>query len=131
MYLTAQRVVAPKTGEIGINAFLYLHPGRTWTVPPNEIPDKVPGRLKKTNIAIPPPGNRIRSYLDIVAPDEISGEELKRRLLTFLKRVERQPFPWDAVEGACRFRIEMDAQLASAGWSKEVAALAGAAVELM
>jgi hypothetical protein len=131
MYLTAQRVFASKSRQTGINAFLYTHGGRTWHVPPSDIPDRQPGRLERKTIAVPPPGNRVRSYLDIVAPDELPPDELQRRLLTFLKHVEGEPFPWEAVEGPCLFRIGMDAELAKAGWSREVAALALAGAALL
>jgi hypothetical protein len=131
MYLTAQRVLAPTSQKTGINAFLYAHAGRKWHVPPSDIPDRDPGRLERKDIAVPPPGNRVRSYLDIVAPDDLSADELRRRLLAFLKRVQGQPFPWEAVDGPCLFRIGMDAELAKAGWSREVAALALAGAGLL
>ena len=131
MYLTAQRVVAPKSRETGINAFLYSHKGRRWHVPPIEIPDGDPGRLEQKRIVVPPPGNRVRSYVDIVGPDDLNSEELQRRFMTFLKRVQGQPLPWEAVEGPYRFRISMDADLAKSGWSREVAALMLAGAELL
>jgi hypothetical protein len=131
MYLTAQRVVAPRSKETGINAFLYAHAGRHWHVPPSDIPDRDPGRLERKNIVVKPPGNRVRSYLDIVAPDDLNAEELQRRLMTFLRRMQGSPLPWEAVEGPCLFRIGMDAELAKAGWSREVAALAIAGAGLL
>lgn len=131
MYLTAQRVFAPKSKETGVNAFLYSHAGRRWHVPPSDIPDRAPGRLERKSIVVKPPGNRVRSYLDIVAPDDLDSDELRQRLVTFLKRMQGSPFPWEAVEGPCLFRVGMDAELAKAGWSREVAALAVAGAELL
>jgi hypothetical protein len=131
MYLTAQRVFAPKSKQTGINAFLYTHAGRSWRVPPGDIPDRDPGRLKQKTIAVKPPGNRVRSYLDIVAPDDLDPDELQRRLMTFLRRMQGKPFPWEAVEGPCLFRIGMDAEVAKIGWSREVAVLALAGAELL
>jgi hypothetical protein len=131
MYLAAQRVVAPKSKQTGINAFLYAHGGRRWHVPPSDIPDRDPGRLERKSIVVKPPGNRVRSYLDIIAPDDLKAEELQRRLMAFLRRMQGSPFPWEAVEGPCLFRIGMDAELAKAGWSREVAALAVAGAELL
>ncbi len=87
MYLTAQRVFAPQSKQTGINAFLYTHAGRRWHVPPGDIPDRDPGRLAQKRIAVKPPGNRVRSYLDIVAPDDLDLEELQRRLMTFFRRM--------------------------------------------
>ena len=131
MYLTAQRVLAPQSTQTGINAFLYTHAGRTWCVPPSDIPDADPGLLNKMGIEVPPPGNRVRSYLDIVAPDDLGASELQRRLIAFLKRMQGQSFPWEAVDGPCFFRIGMDADTARAGWSQEVAALACAGTKLL
>jgi hypothetical protein len=51
--------------------------------------------------------------------------------MTFLKRMQCAPFPWEAVEGPCLFRIGMEAALAKAGWSREVAALAVAGAQLL
>ncbi len=131
MYLTAQRVVAPTTKASGINAFLYRHGGRRWHVPPRDIPDREPGRLAKKKIAVEPPGNRVRSYLDIVAPDDVARDELRDRLMTFVRRMQGRPFPWEAVEGPCLFRLGMDEELAMAGWSTELAALALAGTQLL
>jgi hypothetical protein len=130
MYLTAQYVVAP-SGASGVNSFLYSHPGRQWDAPPSDIPGQNLGLLAHTNVTVPPPGNRVRSNLEIVAPDDIDRLVLKGRLLTFLKKAHGKPSPCEATDGPCRFRMVMDAEVAEASWKQEITALAQAATELL
>ncbi len=130
MYLTAQRVVTPIGQQTGINVFLYSHPNRAWRIPPNDIPDKDHGKLVNKKIDVQPPGNRVQSYIDIVAPDETKDYEIVRRLLVVLRRLERQPLPWEAVEAPCLFRLWMEPELAKT-WLREVSALATAALALL
>jgi hypothetical protein len=115
MYLTAQHVVAPVSGAEGINAFYYEHGPDDWGVPPPEIP-------ANETITVPPPGNRVRSYLDVVAPDSAPWAEIRQSFLTFVTQVQRRPFPWVGVAGRCLFRIGLDLGLASR-WQHELADL--------
>ena len=92
MYLVAQRVLAP-AGTEGINAFCYVHGPYVWQgLPPAGIPDQNPGTLAAQTIVIRPPGNRVRSYLDVVAPDETSWSELRPAFMAFVSEARRQPF---------------------------------------
>jgi hypothetical protein len=122
MYLTAQHVVAPLSGAEGINAFYYEHGPDDWGVPPPEIPDQNPGTLANETITVPPPGNRVRSYLDVVAPDSAPWAEIRQSFLTFVTQVQRRPFPWVGVAGRCLFRIGLDLGLAGR-WQHELADL--------
>ena len=131
MYLRAQRVIVPDSHETGINAFLYSHPGRHWDTPPDEIPDQSLGLLAHKRVDVEHAGNRVCSYLDIVAPDHLDRVELKTLLLAFLKSAQGQPLPYQSVSDPCRFRLGMDAEIAEAGWKHEIAALATAASELL
>ena len=132
MYLTAQRVVAPRTKKQGVNSFLHTH-GRNWSARhPGAIPDpdKNPGKLERREVVVRPPrGNRVLSYIDIVAPDHVMDAELLRRLKAFLKHAQKHPMPWNGTEGPCRFRIWMDPGLAQE-WLREVAILWDAARSL-
>lgn len=122
MFLAAQRVLAA-TGHEGINAFRYLHGGYTWYgLPPPGIPDQNPGILLEQRIEIPPPGNAVRSYLDVVAPDEVFWPEIRPAFYTFVGHAQRQPFPWEGAFGRCYFRIGMD-QLLAKNWRLEIAHL--------
>src|SRR5689334_13837069 len=110
MYLTAQKVFQPKTGEMGINAFYHLHGGGSWSSPP--LPETNPGRLKRDRITVAPPGNRVRSYVDLVAPDGTSSATLTAAFSKFLARSTTGPLPWVESSGPYLFRVGMDAGLA-------------------
>jgi hypothetical protein len=114
----------------GINAFLYLHANHRAGAP-GEIPETDPGRLERKRVTVEPDGNRVRSNLDVVAPDDVGILELRRHLFAFVERAQFDALPWHGVEGPCRFRIHMVPQLVKAGWAREVKALASAGAELV
>ena len=111
MYLTAHHVISPSAAQEGINAFLYLHNRSTWRVPPPEIPDQNPGTLTHRMIAVEPPGNRVRSYLDVVAPDDADWTEIRQGFIQFVSCAQRNPLPWTAVVGRCLFRCGLERSL--------------------
>jgi len=128
MYLTAQRVVHPSTGASGINAFYHEHGGASWSEPP--VPESDPGTLVRDRIVVAPPGNRVRSYVDIVAPDGISTKDMFSAFAQFLSGQKKgAPLPWVATVGACLFRVGMEASLVK-DWRTELAALLVEAVKL-
>jgi hypothetical protein len=131
MYVVVQRVVSPATRETGVNVFVYLHAGRRWQVPPKDIPGSDPGQLARKSIAVEPNGNRVRSNLDVVAPDDIELPELRAHLMAFVDRCQFEPFPWEGAEGPCVFRLHMVPQLVNAGWGREAKALAAAGAALV
>lgn len=75
MYVTAHHVRRhpgePREAE-GINAFVHLH-GPAFTLPRDAryVPDNQPGRevVDLRDVTVPPGGNEVRSWLDVVAPD--------------------------------------------------------------
>lgn len=80
MLLTAQRVVSPR-GARGVNVYQYLHGSHTWTrVPDALLPDVNPGELVSQWLEVPPGENQIVSYLDVVAPDQVSAPDVHQRL---------------------------------------------------
>jgi hypothetical protein len=122
MYLTAQHVVSPTTRSEGVNSFLYRH-GLVWdAAPPTDIPEQNPGSLVAQSISVPPPGNRIRSYLDIVAPDDARWNEVRVGLMDFVGRAQPNPLPWRGQSGRCTFALGMDSELSSQ-WIGELAVL--------
>jgi hypothetical protein len=131
MYVAVQRVVSPTSRETGINAFLYLHPGRKWRSPPADITSDSPGRLVRENVTVKPPGNRIRSNLEVVAPDDIELPEVRRHLMAFFDRAQFGKLPWEGVDGPCLFRLHMVPALLKAGWAGEAMALAAAGARLV
>lgn len=123
MYLSAHHVIATRTGLEGVNAFLYSHGPYTWNgLPPAGIPDQDPGVLINAHISVPPPGNRVRSYLDVVAPDDTQASEIRQSFITFVSQVQLQPFSWVGLVGRCMFRIGMDQSLTNQ-WRREIAQL--------
>lgn len=122
MYLTSHHVCAPSSGEEGVNTFLYLHGPLAWEHPPAEIPDENPGSLAAQSISVPPPGNRVRSYLDIVVPDDARWDEIRVGLMDFVGQSQPRPLPWTGISGRCFFRLGMELGLAQQ-WHKELAVL--------
>lgn len=122
MYVTAQRVVSPATKHQGVNAFLYRH-GMNWTTsPPADVPEQNPGTLVARAISVSPPGNRVRSYLDIVAPDEATWNEVRAELMTFLGQAQSGSLPWSGSSGRCGFALGVEPSL-SRQWLTEFAVL--------
>jgi hypothetical protein len=90
---------------------------------------KQPWDLRAQSISVPPPGNRVRSYLDIVAPDEVRWEDVHVGLREFIARYQSGPLPWAGESRNSYFRVGMDRGL-SHHWQKELAALYRAAQAL-
>lgn len=130
MYLTAHRVVSPTNQREGVNAFVYRHEALDWdAAPPVEIPEHNPGTLVAQSISVPPPGNRVRSYLDIVAPNDSRWAEVHVALMAFLGRERHKALPWRGRSGRCYFELGMEHQLAPR-WIGELAILYRAAQAL-
>jgi hypothetical protein len=127
MYLAAQRVRAP-SGDEGINAFFYLH-GRGWLgpPPPDVLPEQDPGELVAKHLEVSPSGNRVRSYLDLVAPDETPSAQLVSLTRELLRTAELHPLPWGIVIGDCLVRFGLDKALLPS-WNAELGALLRAAL---
>lgn len=130
MYLAAQRVRA-SSGREGINAFFYRH-GRVWlgAPPPDVFPERDPGELVHEYIELPPPGNRVRSYLDIVAPDDTPSAKLIGRARDLLGTGEQRPLPWSILDGDSLVRFGLDEALLPS-WNAELGALLRAALRAL
>jgi len=127
MYITAHHVERPRTNVEGINAFCYRHGSYTWVgLPPAGIPDENPGELAASLVTIPQGGNRVRSYLDIIMPDEVPWGEARTSFITFLSEAQGRDFPWEGVSGRCTFRVGLEIGLA-VSWQHEIALLLRAA----
>lgn len=119
MRLTAHRVVRPQTGETGLNAFCYLHGPYAWLdQPPREILDS-PGVLANSAVEVAPPGNRVRSYLDVWAPDATPNSEIAHVVRSVGDLLEPQPLPLRVQSGSVSFHFDADQQLAL-GWRVEL-----------
>jgi hypothetical protein len=130
MYLTAQRVIAPTTQREGINAFCYRHIGQAWEhLSLADVPQDNPGILQASTISVAPAGNRVRSYLDVVTPDEVRWEEVHAALMEFVAHSQPTPLPWGGQSRTGYFRLGMERTL-SPRWQKELAILYRAAQAL-
>lgn len=117
MYVTAHRVRSRSLVE-GINAYLYVHGGYLWQVP--REPEVDPGELASSILTVEAVGgNHVRSYLDIVAPDDVWWSELRSKFITFVGSMQHSQFPWRGVVDQCLFRVGMDQQLART-WQHEL-----------
>jgi uncharacterized protein YbjT (DUF2867 family) len=93
MYVTAHRVQAPN-GERGINAFLHLHGDSfPWPADPSSLPEADPGRIARKSVAIPPGGNTVLSYLDVLARDGTPPAKLARALRSFEAALDEKTNP--------------------------------------
>ena len=120
MYLTAQRVRHPE-GPEGINAF-YYQSGVDVMAPefrPQRTPDADPGELVHEIITLAPPGNRVRSYLDIVAPDGTPAVTIRRAFATAAGTAQPIELPFAVDASPCWFRFGAEQALA-AMWRQEL-----------
>jgi hypothetical protein len=104
MYLSALHVRCVPSGDEGINAFKYVH-GRDWLEPPAGVPDDDPGRLVKYQFEVPPGGNRVRSFLDVIAPDSSEWEDVRAAIQGGLALSKP---PMNFTYAACRIRFSLD-----------------------
>jgi hypothetical protein len=122
--LTAQHVRA-STGAEGINTFCRVHGPKEW---PETFPPDLPrGELVNQAISIPPGGNRVRSYLDVTAPDEISTQEIRNAVVPFIAQSRGHALPWAGKIGRCTFRFGVETGL-HASWPDELRQLVLAAL---
>jgi hypothetical protein len=86
--------------------------------------------LVAQNITVAPPGNQVRAYLDIVAPDEKPPSEVQSAFVTFVSEAQHSTtMPWIGVVGRCLFRVGMDFAVAQQ-WQAELARLYRAAMNV-
>lgn len=130
MKLVAQRVVRPSDQASGINAYCYLHPGIHWPDAPPENLGR--GLLEQQLIEIPPPGNRVRSYLDITAPDGTSEQTITDVVLSGADWLASQAreLPWELAHGEVSFSFNLDLGLVHQ-WPVELRILLGYALQVI
>jgi hypothetical protein len=125
MLLTAQRVMSPVSHRQGVNVYQYQHGPYAWERVPNEfLPEANPGELVAQWIHLPPGGNRVVSFLDVVAPDHIGGVELHQLLASLKHRLLQSAASgttayWDP------FWVRFGCAPLPVPWTTELGALAG------
>jgi len=124
MLLTAQRVLSPHSHARGVNVYQYLHGSYVWDRVPDEfLPEANPGELVAQWIELSPGGNRVVSFLDVVAPDEVDAIELQQRLASLKHWLPPSGHPttayWDP------FWLRFGCASLPVPWATELGALAG------
>jgi hypothetical protein len=94
MYLTAQKVVS-QDGQIGINAFYHLHRAGKQPKLSNlseivSVAENDTGKLIADKCDIKPGGNRVKSFLDIVASDKIDEKSINTALEKFRDKIAEE-----------------------------------------
>ncbi len=124
MKLVAQRVVSIAQGQklTGINSRHYSHTGREWLdAPPDDLGE---GELVNRHDQVRPGGNRVRSYLDIIAPDSTPSLTIElsvRSTARFLAEAGA-PLPWAINHADVSIEFNIEASLAS-HWQIELETL--------
>lgn len=106
----------------GINAFYYAHGPYVWRdSPPPEI-KREPGHLINAHVAVAPPGNSVRSYLEIVAPDETPNATLEQSIAGSIDLFGATRLPLKVQSGDISFEFDVEQALAPA-WRREIIVL--------
>ena len=82
MYVTAHRVRGDD-GREAIHGFLHRHGETKWPDDVSAWPETNPGELVLQDTTLPLGGNRVRSYLDLLVPDD-GDREVIEEALTYL-----------------------------------------------
>ncbi len=122
MLVTAQRVVAP-AGLVGINVYLYQHDsGQPWT--PDDLDAlEAHATLTRHHFQVDPGGNRVRSYLDVFAPEGTTAAELLPWFRRLTRTSSSPSFPLTDKEGPAVLRFNLDLGLVPT-WRDEFTDLA-------
>jgi hypothetical protein len=111
MYLTSQRVYSASRKKAGINTFLYRHgdqefPGMRWDRPRLErVADERVGTRAAEHVEIGPGGNRVLSYVDIVAADSTPIAEVEEALRVFGETFSPDALPETRLLGSIAVRF--------------------------
>jgi hypothetical protein len=109
MYITAHLVKARDQRE-GINAFLHVHgAGFAWPEDASSLPETAPGSTVLHRTDLPPGGNQVRAYLDILAPDRTRRTEIEQALTAFSRDLpeRRNPTVFHQEGVTIRFGVEL------------------------
>ena len=97
MYLTAHRVTNPTDGSTSINSFLHEHRSplgvsESWKEREvSKIANQTPGELVAQDTSLPPGGNRVLSYLEVISEDSTPPETIRSALDQFRENAGTVP----------------------------------------
>lgn len=131
MYLTAHRVISQDHRRQAVNSFYYIH-GYDWE--PDRLnlflPENNPGTLLDDMILLSPGGNTVRSYLDIVAPDNTAISTILKSFNELLSGQAPDRFPFVCVVSNVWYRFGIEIGIIPA-WQQEIRLLFQNAVNLL
>ena len=137
MYLTAQRLYSPAKKKTGINAFLYRHgdeavPGMSWARPLVElVADQHIGTRGPEHVEVAPGGNRVVSFVDIVAADGTPIDQIETAVQTFEARLSPEQLPLSMTVGVVAIRFGAQFGLAEVQLREEFTQIAAQALDLL
>lgn len=94
MYITAHRVRTPE-GLVAIHGFRHRHDADRCPFPddPLEVPRDAPGILEEQEVELRVGGNRVLSYLDLIAPEGSDTTGWREQLPALSARLGEHPLP--------------------------------------
>jgi hypothetical protein len=109
MYLTAQRIVS-QNKKCGINVFLHMHtngeqPVMNSITTITFVAEKNTGTIVSENCDLPPGGNRVKSYVDIVANDSIAQDTIENALNVVKTKVSSVELPFQEIISSVGIRF--------------------------
>ncbi|MBK8253216.1 MAG: hypothetical protein IPK82_11190 [Polyangiaceae bacterium] len=137
MYLTAQRVYSIAKKKTGINVFLYRHgpdavPGMSWDQPVVEpVADEHVGIRGPEHVEIAPGGNRVLSFIDVVAADGTRIEQIQEAIRTFSATLSPERLPASKTIGAVAIRFGAQSGLDKVHTRAEFEQIAEQALDLL
>lgn len=111
MYITAHLVKSRDQRE-GINAFLHVHGASfAWPEDASALPDAMPGTTVLHHTDLPPGGNQVRAYLDVLAPDRTARAEIEQALTALSQDLRERGNPTVFRHGAVTIRFGVEPAL--------------------
>jgi hypothetical protein len=112
MYVTAHLVRSSGHDEEGINAFLHLHGADiAWPSDAASLADTAPGRVVRRRIDLPPGGNQVRAYLDVLAPDGTAREAIEQAIRALTRDLGERRNPTIFISGIVTIRFGVETGL--------------------
>lgn len=110
MLFVAQRVISPVTGQHAVNTYRYVHTESGRRTNPEDYLN-LPCTLVSQSVPLPGGGNRVRSFLDIAAPNDVTADEMARSVQFFADLAGPPPAPVHFYGEACAFRFAVEGSL--------------------
>ena len=109
MYLTAQRVVSHKN-QSGINIFLHMHKDGKQPIMENistitYVAEINTGDIVDENCELPPGGNRVKSYIDIVSSNDITQDIIENTIKMAKSKISSAELPFQQIIGSVGIRF--------------------------